>query len=78
MRHEYCEKNGVLITYTDSDIAFEEIATAESILIDNDGNILHNNFKFDVAKTNKYIEEFHRIYATVVYFRTLDNIGGAV
>lgn len=76
MRHEYCEKNGVLISYTDSDVAFEEKNTAESILIANDGSILHNNFSCE--KTEKYIEEFHRIYPTVVYFRTLDNMEDAV
>ena len=78
MRQEYCEKNGVLITYTDSDIAFEETDTAESILIANDGHILHNNFQNNPEKTLKYMEEFHRIYASVVYFRTLDNMGDAV
>ena len=32
MRHEYCEKNGIIITYSDSDVAFEERETALSIL----------------------------------------------
>ena len=37
MRHEYCEKNGIIITYSDSDVAFEERETALSILISNNG-----------------------------------------
>ena len=43
MRHEYCEKNGIIITYSDSDVAFEERETALSILISNNGSILHKN-----------------------------------
>ena len=35
MRHEYCEKNGIIITYSDTDVAFEERDTAMSILISN-------------------------------------------
>ena len=30
MRHEYCEKNGVMITYSDEDVAFEEIDSAKA------------------------------------------------
>lgn len=73
MRHEYCEKNGVMITYTDTDVAFEETDNAMSILIANDGTILHNNFADDQKKTEKFIKDFHDIYLTVCYFRTLDH-----
>lgn len=78
MRREYCEKNGVLITYSDDDISFEEIDTAMSILISNNGEILHNNFDDDKDKTNFFIEEFKKIYLTVSYLRTLDNLEDVV
>ena len=78
MRHEYCEKNGIIITYSDTDVAFEERETAMAILISNDGTILHNNFAGDAEKTERFLEEFHRIYATVCYFRSLDQMGDAV
>ena len=78
MRHEYCEKNGIIITYSDSDVAFEERETALSILISNNGSILHNNFADDPEKTQRFLEDFHRIYSTVCYFRSLDQMGDAV
>ena len=78
MRHEYCEKNGYFITYSDTDVAFEEKDTAMSILISNDGTILHNNFNDDVEKTKVFLEDFHRIYSTVCFFRSLDQMGDAV
>lgn len=74
MRHEYCEKNGVMITYSDEDVAFEETDTARAILISNDGTILHSNFEDDPAKTRKFLDDFHTIYPTVCYFRTLDQM----
>lgn len=77
MRHEYCEKNGVLITYSDKDVAFEERDTAEAILISNEGKIIDNNFSDDPEKTQKFLEDFHRIYPTVCYFRSLDQMGDA-
>ncbi|MBR1622473.1 MAG: hypothetical protein IJ675_00985 [Pseudobutyrivibrio sp.] len=78
MRHEYCEKNGVLITYSDDDVAFEETDTAMAILIANNGDIIHNNFQDDATKTNYFLEEFKRIYPIVSYFRTLDNLEDVV
>ena len=78
MRHEYCEKNGIIITYSDPDVAFEERATALAILISNDGTILHNNFADDSDKTKRFLEDFHRIYLTACYFRSLDQMGDAV
>ena len=65
MRHEYCEKNGIMITYTDTDIAFEERDTAMAILISNEGVILHNNFSDDKGKTQRFLDDFHQIYPTV-------------
>ena len=44
MRKEFCEKDGILITYTENDVCFEDCNTAESILIKNDGSIIHSNF----------------------------------
>lgn len=43
-RLEFCEKDGILITYTDNDVCFEDCATAESVLLKNNGEILHSNF----------------------------------
>ena len=37
MRREFCEKDGILITYTTNDVCFEEIETAESVLLKNNG-----------------------------------------
>ena len=78
MRYEYCEKKRIMITYTDADIAFEERDTALSILIANDGSIIHNNFSEDKEKTQHFLDDFHRIYPTVCYFRSLDQMGDAV
>ncbi|MEE0954273.1 MAG: hypothetical protein U0L49_00490 [Eubacterium sp.] len=78
MRHEYCEKNGIIITYSDNDIAFEERDTAQAILISNEGKIIDNNFADDPKKTQKFLDDFHRIYPTVCYFRSLDQMGDAV
>ena len=78
MRHEYCEKNGIIITYSDADVAFEERETAMAILISNDGSILHNNFADDPEKTQRFLEDFRRIYSTVCYFRSLNQMGDAV
>ena len=44
MRKEFCEKDGILITYTNDNVCFEDTKTAESILLSNDGKILHSNF----------------------------------
>ena len=43
-RKEFCEKDGILITYTDENVCFEDINTAESILLKNNGEIIHSNF----------------------------------
>ena len=74
MRKEFCELHGIEITYSDDDIAFEDTSTAMSILIANDGTIIHNNFEDDPEKTKHFLDEFHRIYKTVTYFRSLDRL----
>ena len=78
MRHEYCEKNGIIISYSDTDVAFEEKETARAILISNDGIIIHNNFSTDADKTKYFMEDFARIYPTICYFRSLEQMGDAV
>ncbi len=78
MRKEYCEKNGIMITYSDQDVAFEECSTAMAILISNDGKILHNNFASDPEKTKNFLDDFRKIYPTICYFRSLDQMGDAV
>ena len=78
MRYEYCEKNGIIITYSDMDVAFEEKDTAKAILISNDGEILHNNFINDEKKTTYFLSEFHKIYPTICFFRTLNQMGDAI
>lgn len=32
MRKEFCQKDGIRITYTDNDVCFEDMKTAESVL----------------------------------------------
>jgi hypothetical protein len=44
MRKEFCEKDGIYISYTNDDVCFEDITTAESILLKNNGEIIHSNF----------------------------------
>ena len=78
MRHEYCEKNGIIITYSDHDVSFEERDTAMSILISNDGTILHSNFKDNPEKTQYFLDDFCRIYPTICYFRSLEQMEDAV
>ena len=70
MRYEYCEKNGIIITYSDMDVSFEDRAAAKSILISNEGVILHNNFIEDKEKTQYFLDDFHKNYPTVCYFIT--------
>ena len=74
MRHE----NGVRITYSDTDVAFEENDTAMVILIANNGTIIHNNFADNPEKTERFLQDFKRIYPTVCYFRSLDQMEDAV
>lgn len=50
VRKEFCEKDGIYISYSNDDICFEDIKTAESILLKNNGEIIHSNF--DEKKMN--------------------------
>ncbi len=59
MRKEFCEKDGILITYTNDNVCFEDTKTAESILLSNDGKILYSNF--DDKKNKFYIEYLKQI-----------------
>ena len=72
MRKEFCEKDGILITYTNDNICFEDTRTAESILLSNDGQILHSNF--DDKKNQFYIEYLKQIYPAITTYRTLDSV----
>jgi hypothetical protein len=78
MRREFCQKGDIYISYTDSDVAFEDVNTAESILFGNDGSVIHNNFENDPGKTESFKKEFKKIYQTIRYFRTLDNMGDVI
>ena len=72
MRNEFCEKDGILITYTESDVCFEDCKTAESVLIANDGTILNSNFN---NEKNEYFKEYlKKIYPTITSFRSLDSL----
>ena len=72
MRKEFCEKDGILITYTNDNVCFEDTKTAESIFLSNDGKILHSNF--DDKKNQFYIEYLKQIYPAITTYRTLDSV----
>ena len=72
MRKEFCEKDDIRITYLEDNVCFEDIKSADSILISNEGKIIDNNFSDDPEKTQKFLEDFHRIYPTVCSFRYID------
>ena len=72
MRKEFCEKDGILITYTDSDVCFEDCKTAESILLKNNGEIIHSNFD---DERNEYFQNYlKQIYPGITSFRNLDSL----
>lgn len=72
MRKEFCEKDGILITYTADDVCFEDCKTAESVLLKNDGSIIHSNF--DDTK-NRYFQDYlKKIYPVITTFRSLDSL----
>ena len=72
MRKEFCEKDGILITYTETDVCFEDCKTAESVLIANDGTVLHSNFN---DEKNEYFKEYlKKIYPAITSFRSLDSL----
>ena len=72
MRKEFCEKDGILITYTEDDVCFEDCKTAEAILLKNDGSIIHSNFD---DERNKYFQDYlKKIYPVITTFRSLDSL----
>ena len=74
MRKEYCEKDGIRVTYTDKDVCFEDVRTAEAILFANDGSIKHNDFYADETKTQQYQTIFSRIYKNSILCRSFDTM----
>jgi hypothetical protein len=72
MRKEFCEKDGILITYTADDVCFEDCKTAESVLLKNDGSIIHSNF--DDTKNQYFQDYLKKIYPVITTFRSLDSL----
>ena len=72
MRRDYCEKDGISVTYSDDNVAFEDVQTAEALVVANDGSILINNF--DATKTSELLAWFDRIKETIAYFRSIDRL----
>lgn len=75
MRKEFCQKDGIRITYTDNDVCFEDMKTAESVLLKNDGEVIHSNF--DEEKNKKYQDYLKQIYPAITAFRNLDFLESA-
>ena len=71
-RKEFCEKDGILVTYTEKDVCFEDCKTAEAILLNNDGSIIHSNF--DSQKNEFFQTYLKKIYPAISYFRSLDSL----
>ena len=70
MRREFCSKDGIYISYTDNDVCFEDENTAESILLQNNGEILHSNFD---EEKNRYFQEYlKQIYPAITALRNFD------
>lgn len=74
MRKEYCEKDGISITYTNKDVCFEDIRTADAIIIANDGSIKHNDFFADEDRTKYFQAWFNKIYKGIILLRSLDTL----
>lgn len=75
MRKEFCQKDGIRITYTDDDVCFEDMQTAESVLLKNDGEVIHSNF--DEEKNKHYQTYLKQIYPAIATYRTLDSMESA-
>ena len=69
MRKEFCEKDGIYISYTNDDVCFEDITTAESILLKNNGEIIHSNF--DEEKNQFFQNYLKQIYPAIIAYRNL-------
>ena len=72
MRREFCEKDGILITYTEKDVCFEDCKTAEAILLKNNGEIIHSNF--DDEKNEYFKKYLKQIYPAITTYRSLDSL----
>ena len=75
MRKEFCEKDGILITYTENDVCFEECSTARAVLLRNDGTVIHSNF--DSERDAFFKEYLKKIYPAITTFRSLDSLESA-
>ena len=74
-RKVFCEKDGIVITYTDNDVCFEDSKTAEAILFTNKGEIIHSNFD---GKKDEYFKNYlKQIYQAITAFRNLDALESA-
>ncbi len=69
MRKEFCKKDGILITYTENDVCFEDYKSAEAILLKNDGTIIHSNF--DDEKNLYFQEWLKKIYPEITCLQNL-------
>ena len=72
-RKVFCEKDGIVITYTD--VCFEDSKTAEAILLTNKGEIIHSNF--DGEKDEYFKNYLTQIYQSITAFRNLDALESA-
>jgi len=71
-RSEFCEKDTIRITYTDDTVCFEDMKTAESVLFNNSGDVLHSNF--DSSKTAYFKSYFNQIISSIITLRNLDGL----
>ena len=71
-RKEFCEKDGIYISYTNNDVWFEDLTTAESILLSNKGEIIHSNF--DDTKNEYFKNYLKQIYPAIISFRNFDEV----
>ena len=71
-RKEFCEKDGIYISYTNKDVCFEDLTTAESILLSNNGEIIHSNF--DDTKNEYFKNYLKQIYPAIISFRNFDEV----
>ncbi len=75
MRKEFCEKDGIYISYTNDDVCFEDVTTAESILLKNSGEIIHSNF--DEEKNRFFQDYLKQIYPAIIAYRNFDEVESA-
>ena len=74
-RKVFCEKDGIVITYTDNDVCFEDSKTAEAILLTNKGEIIHSNFD---EEKDEYLKNYlTQTYQSITAFRNLDALESA-